>query len=96
MQFRNQESGAIELAIGRVDTGASPIPARIEPSRVITRKTMLLKGRKISLDLAVCTDGKPCNRASWSEEGTDHTVISRGNEEILLRVAQGVMPASPK
>jgi len=92
MHFTHRETGELILSLSQTARGAGPLSSRIEPERIIKEDTVLLKGREVRLSLAVCGDGRPCNKALLGEGGYTFEVIFRGPVEELRKITESLLP----
>ncbi len=92
MHFTHMETGELILSLSQTARGVKPLSSRLEPERIIKQDTALLKGREVKLSLAVCKDGKPCNRALLGEGGYTLEVIFRGPVEELQKITESLLP----
>lgn len=91
MHFKDVQSGEITLAIVQSEAGRPPPVSRIEPSRILSKEQVLIKGRKGSFTLALCPDKKPCNRAVFFEDGWRIAVTARESKREILLIAQSML-----
>ncbi|MDP2166835.1 MAG: hypothetical protein Q8J64_00710 [Thermodesulfovibrionales bacterium] len=91
MHFTNQNTGEIVLATSQGGAGTPELKSKIEPVRIIKEEDVLIKGRSARLYLAICADGKPCNKVGWQEDGYLIAVTLKDSAAEALRIAESML-----
>jgi len=92
LYFKDLNTGDVVLAIRQSDSkDPAPVPLRIEPKKIASRRNIVVKGRNAELSVAACEDGRTCNAVSWREEGYTITIVARDSIQELLRIASSML-----
>jgi hypothetical protein len=92
MHFVNYNRRDVILSIMQAESAdPHPMKSRIEPVTIKKKETVLVKGRKGELSIALCPGGEPCNCVSWQAEGFTLTIIAKDSVQELLKIAESMI-----
>ena len=92
MHFTNYEKKDIVLSIRQAESGdPDPLKSRIEPVKIKRQDTILVKGRKGKVSLALCRGGEPCNSITWQEDGYTLEIVAKDSVRELQKIAESMV-----
>ena len=91
MEFNSAEKEDIVLIISQSASENFKPDEKIRIQRIKDRVGYPLRGRVMMLEAGVCTNGEPCSRVSWAEEGYTITVAAKSEPPELVKIAESMI-----
>lgn len=91
MEFISAEKEEIILMISQSASAHFRPDEKIRIQRIKDRVDYPLQGRVMMLEAGACTDGEPCSRVSWTEEGYTITVTAKSEPPELVKIAESMI-----
>ncbi len=91
MEFKNRNSGEIELVLCQSRGGQFPLDRRIDMTSVKETVPFLMKGRRAVLVVGECAKNEPCSKITWEEGDNTVAALMKAAPFELNRLAESMI-----